>query len=81
MAEDESGEAIAYFAQQSEIPADRVVPALQGCGSIASELARPLDIVALWRALEVPLQPALYLKVTVPTGDLTEGLPAASLAA
>ncbi|NEQ44390.1 MAG: DUF4255 domain-containing protein [Leptolyngbya sp. SIOISBB] len=71
-------EAIAYFAQHSEIPADRLVPALQGCGSIAIELARPIDIVALWRALEVPLQPALYLKVTVPTGELTNGKPSVS---
>ena len=69
-------EAIAYFAQHSEIPADRLVPALQGYGSIAIEIARPIDIVALWRALEVPLQPALYLKVTVPTGELTVASPA-----
>ncbi|MEM9119459.1 MAG: Pvc16 family protein [Cyanobacteria bacterium P01_F01_bin.56] len=72
-------EAITYFAQHSEIPADRLVPALQGYGSIAIEIARPIDIVALWRALEVPLQPALYLKVTVPTGELTEDSSPASL--
>lgn len=62
-------EAIAYFAQQSEIPEELLAPALQGCGGMAIAIAPPLDVVALWRALDVPLQPALYLKVTVPTLD------------
>ena len=64
-------EAIAYFAEHSEIPEDGLVPALQGYGSVAIEIAQPLDVVALWRALEVPLQPALYLKVTVPLSELS----------
>lgn len=59
-------EAINYFTQHSEIPEDHLVPDLRGCGSINVEIAHPADIAALWRALEVPLQPALYLKVTLP---------------
>ena len=72
-------EAIAYFARHSEIPEDRLVPALQGYDSIAIAIVQPHDVVALWRALEVPLQPALYLKVTIPTHELTERVPSASL--
>ena len=59
-------EAIAYFAEHSEIPEERLVPALQGQGGVAIEIVQPRDVTALWRALAVPLQPALYLKVTVP---------------
>ncbi|MEM6838815.1 MAG: Pvc16 family protein [Cyanobacteria bacterium P01_C01_bin.120] len=63
-------EAIAYFAKHSELPEEGLVPALQGHGRIAIEIAQPLDVIALWRALEAPLQPALYLKVTVPLSQL-----------
>lgn len=72
-------EAIAYFAEHTEIPEDVLVPALQGHGSIAIEIAQPIDVIALWRALEVPLQPALYLKVTVPLSELSRHPPPASL--
>ena len=64
-------EVITYFARHSEIPEDGLVPALRGYGGMAIEIAQPMDVVALWQALEVPLQPALYLKVTVPLRELS----------
>ncbi|MEM8545432.1 MAG: Pvc16 family protein [Cyanobacteria bacterium P01_H01_bin.119] len=58
-------EALACFVNEAKIPHDLLAPVLQNWGGLAVAIARPLELTTLWRALGVPLQPALYLTVTV----------------
>jgi hypothetical protein len=61
-------EALALLLRHRRLSAEQMVPALRGKGSLEITVSTvPLEnLTALWRALEAPLRPAIYITVTLP---------------
>jgi hypothetical protein len=61
-------EALALLLCHPTLPEEMLVPVLRGCGALPMRVSADgaMDVVALWRALGVPLRPALYVTVTIP---------------
>jgi len=67
-------EALLLLLRHRLLPSDRLAPALQGMGTVYVTVSRvPLgEVTALWRALEAPLRPAIYVTVTLPFSPPTQ---------
>lgn len=61
-------EALALLLSHPTLPEEILVPVLRGWGALPMRVSADgvMDVVALWRALGVPLRPALYVTVTIP---------------
>ncbi|MBD2742218.1 Pvc16 family protein [Coleofasciculus sp. FACHB-1120] len=70
-------EALMLLLRYRWLPEELLAPSLRGYGSLSMTISAVglIDAVALWRALGVPLRPALYVTVTVPFNRLGQGEP------
>jgi Pvc16 N-terminal domain len=61
-------EALILLSQYCSLPEESLAPSLQGYGALPMHLLSPnlTDTATLWKALGVPLRPALQVTITVP---------------
>jgi Pvc16 N-terminal domain len=61
-------ETLIQLLQYSHLPEDHLPPILKGYGALPLNISvnGNMDTAAFWRALGIPLRPALYITVTVP---------------